>query len=65
MKRQSAFFFGEHAGVKIGEGAIIQAGSCVTSDVPKYAVVGGHPAKIFKYRDIKHYKKLKKEGKFF
>ena len=31
-------------GVKIGEGAIIQAGSCVVRDIPKYSVAGGHPA---------------------
>ena len=30
-------------GVTIGEGAIIQAGSVVTKDVPKYAIAGGHP----------------------
>lgn len=51
-------------GVTIGEGAIIQAGSVVVSDIPKCAIAGGHPAKVFKYRDIEHYNKLKKEGKF-
>ncbi len=51
-------------GVTIGEGAIIQAGSVVVSDIPKYAIAGGHPAKVFKYRDIEHYEKLKEEGKF-
>lgn len=51
-------------GVKIGEGAIIQAGSVVVKDIPKYTIAGGHPAKVFKHRDIEHYKKLKKEGKF-
>jgi chloramphenicol O-acetyltransferase type B len=51
-------------GVSIGEGAIIQAGSVVVSDIPKYAIAGGHPAKVFKYRDITHFKKLKAEGKF-
>ncbi|MCL2687493.1 MAG: acyltransferase [Methanobrevibacter sp.] len=51
-------------GVSIGEGAIIQAGSVVVNDIPKYAIAGGHPAKIFKYRDKKHYKQLKKEQKF-
>jgi len=51
-------------GVRIGEGAIVQAGSVVVSDIPKYAIAGGHPAKVFKYRDIKHYEKLKKEGRF-
>ncbi len=52
------------AGVTIGEGAIIQAGSVVISDIPKCAIAGGHPAKVFKYRDIEHYEKLKKEKKF-
>jgi len=51
-------------GVKIGEGAIVQAGSVVVSDIPKYAIVGGHPAKVFKSRDVEHYKKLKEAGKF-
>ncbi len=50
-------------GVKIGEGAIIQAGSVVMEDIPKYAIAGGNPAKVFKYRDIEHFEKLKKEGK--
>ena len=51
-------------GTEIGEGAIIQAGSVVVSNIPKYAIAGGHPAKVFKYRNIEHYEKLKKEGKF-
>lgn len=51
-------------GVKIEEGAIIQAGSVVVSDIPKYGIAGGHPAKVFKYRDIEHYEKLKTEKKF-
>jgi len=51
-------------GVTIGEGAIIQAGSCVVGDIPAYAIAGGHPAKVFSHRNIEHYKKLKAEGKF-
>ncbi len=51
-------------GVKIGEGAIVQAGSVVTMDIPKYGIAGGHPAQVFKYRNIEHYEKLKKSGKF-
>ena len=51
-------------GVEIGEGAIIQAGSVVTDDVPKGAIAGGHPAEVFSYRDMEHYERLKREGKF-
>lgn len=38
------------AGISIGNGAIIGAGSVVTKDVPGYAIVGGNPAKVLKYR---------------
>lgn len=37
-------------GVKIGNGAVIAAGSIVTKDVSPYTIVGGCPAKIIKYR---------------
>jgi acetyltransferase-like isoleucine patch superfamily enzyme len=36
--------------VTIGRGAIVAAGAVVTKNVPPYAIVGGVPAKIFKYR---------------
>lgn len=38
------------AGVTIGNGAVIAANSVVTTDVPPYAIVGGTPAKVLKYR---------------
>lgn len=37
-------------GIHIGTGAIVAAGSVVVKDVPPYAVVGGNPAKIIRYR---------------
>jgi virginiamycin A acetyltransferase len=38
------------SGIKIGNGAIVAAGSTVTKDVPPYAIVAGNPAKVVKYR---------------
>ncbi|WP_044600089.1 CatB-related O-acetyltransferase [Candidatus Stoquefichus massiliensis] len=38
------------SGVCIGQGAIIGAGAIVTKNVPPYAIVGGIPANIIKYR---------------
>lgn len=37
-------------GVKVGDGAVIAQESLVTKDVPPYAIVGGHPAEIIRYR---------------
>jgi acetyltransferase-like isoleucine patch superfamily enzyme len=44
---QGAFIVG---GITIGDGAVVLAHAVVTRDVPPYAVVGGVPAKVIKYR---------------
>lgn len=37
-------------GVTIGDGAVVAAGAVVTKDVEPYAIIGGNPAKLIKYR---------------
>ena len=47
-------WIGNHAaimsGVHIGDGAVVAAHSVVSKDVPPYALVGGNPARVLKYR---------------
>ena len=38
------------AGITIGDGAVVAMGAVVTKDVPAYAIVGGVPAQVIKYR---------------
>jgi len=38
-------------GRRIGRGSIVGAGSVITKDVPPYAIVGGNPSKVLKYRE--------------
>ena len=38
------------SGVTIGNGAVVAGFSVVTKDVPPYAIVGGNPARIIRYR---------------
>ena len=49
-------------GVTIGDGAIVAAGAVVTKDVPSFAIVGGIPAQIIRYRfneeDIEYLERL-------
>lgn len=52
-------------GITIGEGAVIGAGAVVAKDIPDYAIVGGNPAKVIKYRDKELFNSLKNKKAFF
>lgn len=51
-------------GINIGEGAVVAGGSVVTRHVPKYAIVGGNPAGVIKYRNAELFENLKRMEMF-
>lgn len=69
VKIEENVWIGSHVliipGVTIGEGAVIGMGAVVTRDVPPFAVMGGNPAQIIKYRDKNKYESLKLDNKIY
>lgn len=49
------------AGISIGDGAIVGAGSVVTKDVPAYSIFAGVPAKLIKMRFLENEIEIHKE----
>lgn len=51
-------------GTIIGDGCVIQAGAVVGGTYAENAVIGGNPAKIYKFRNHDLVRRLVQEGKF-
>ena len=51
-------------GTKLEDGVIVQAGSVGHGIVPKCAIVGGNPAKIFRFRDKEIFKELSNKNSY-
>ena len=51
--------------VSIGNGAVVGAGAVVTKDVPDYAIVGGNPARVIRYRFSEEQIRLLAESKWW
>lgn len=50
---------------RIGDGAVIGAGAIVTKDVPDFAVVGGNPARVIKFRFPEHIQETIRRSKWW
>jgi acetyltransferase-like isoleucine patch superfamily enzyme len=63
-----ACWFGDRVvvapGTTIGAGCIVGAGAVVAGDVPDHSIVVGNPARVVKTRDVEHFERLRKEGRF-
>lgn len=53
------------AGVKVGTGAVLAAGAVVFRDVPPYAIVGGVPAHLIRYRFPEEVRKMLLESQWW
>jgi acetyltransferase-like isoleucine patch superfamily enzyme len=52
-------------GVEIGTGAVVGSGAVVTKDVPEYAIIGGVPAKLIKYRFDEKFRNVLLESRWW